>query len=541
VDRIASAAVSTAAAEWSGTMPRTVFVSQANEAASTRFAPSIVRKERKTPRLRRWWITLFAGIVLISSALRLVSLAQVPPFVDEDGYSTFAQNVGTVTWKEVVVQPEILARLTGDKPPLAILLQAWLNLLVGDIVVSGRLLSAIAGVATTILCFFLGRRLGGNGVGLVSMAAYACSPLAVLHERMVLQDPLMSAFSLGAILLAWTAMEHGSLRLAALSAALGAVSVQLKVSGLVTALLLLALVVAVDREHRKYWYLAAIGAAGVALSYISLIALPGSSSLQEQNQKLLAPLGFVGANLEVLRDAVTTYFPWGLPVVGVVGAITATRTNRRVGLVCILAVIAWAAPWVALSRFAPSRYYLAADPYACALIAFGTLWLVSQAARRGLAFQAAAGSVAAVVFAVSGVTSVRLATDFVAAPLSPLDDCQYRSCWPSGYAYRAMENFVAAAVPPGSSVAYMVDTDHRIALGLDRPSPPGVQSLGVVEPGADLPIVSPQPLYVVVDDVRDSDPGTGLGAFLAEYPHFTLVAQFLRPGSSGGVSIVSTS
>ena len=153
---------------------------------------------QKTQSWRKWQVYVFASVVVMAACVRLVNLGQAPPFIDEDGYSTFAHNVGLLTWQQVVFHPELVTPLTGDKPPLAILLQERVNRLIGDIVVSGRLLSAAAGVTATILCFFLGRKLGGNNVGLVSMVVYAWSPFAVLPERMVGQDPLMSACSLAA-------------------------------------------------------------------------------------------------------------------------------------------------------------------------------------------------------------------------------------------------------------------------------------------------------------------------------------------------------
>jgi Dolichyl-phosphate-mannose-protein mannosyltransferase len=486
------------------------------------------------------WTLAIAVLLVFAATVRLINLGAVPPFVDEDGYSTYAQAVSQVPWKYALRHPDELAPLTGDKPPLAIVLQAALNARVDDLVVAGRLLSAVAGIAAAALCYPLGRRLGGRWVGLVAVAVYACSPLATLHERVVQQDPLMSVFSLAGLLVAWTAMERASVGLALVAGLLGGIAVQFKVTGLVTAPLMLSLVVLGEARDWRSRLLPVVSAAIVGASYALLITGPGSANLSDQNQKLLVPLAYVTTNLEVLRDSIATYFPYGLPVLALVGLGVGLGVRPRPTLLCAVAIVVWVAPWVLLSRFAPSRYYLAADPYASGLIALGLVWLVASIASLGRAAQLAAVAVASLLLLGSAAASVRLATDFLHAPLSQLDDCQFRSCWPSGYPYRAAHDYIVSSVAAGSTLAYMVDVDHRIALELDRPTPSGVESLGIVKQGASLPVDGSAPLYVVVDDVRDSEPGSGLRELQHDYPQLVLVAQFLRPGSNAGVSIVST-
>src|SRR5207248_4445274 len=109
--------------------------------------------------------------------------------------------------------------------------------LTADPVIAGRVLSAAAGTITTVLCFFLGRRLGGSGVGLVAATLYALSPVAVLHERMVLHDGPMAACALGAVLMSWAAIERRSWPLGCVAALLGALAVQFKTPAVATALL----------------------------------------------------------------------------------------------------------------------------------------------------------------------------------------------------------------------------------------------------------------------------------------------------------------
>ena len=47
-------------------------------------------------------------------------------------------------------------------------------------------------------------------VGALAASVYALSPLAVLHERMVLHDGLLTPAALGAVLLGWSAIERAA-------------------------------------------------------------------------------------------------------------------------------------------------------------------------------------------------------------------------------------------------------------------------------------------------------------------------------------------
>jgi 4-amino-4-deoxy-L-arabinose transferase-like glycosyltransferase len=480
------------------------------------------------------------GIILsLSALLRLARLESWPVFLDEDNYTQAALDMLTLAWPEVFWRSSEPPTL---KLPLLFFLHSWLIRLVGEPVVAGRLLAAIAGVVTTLLTFLLGRRLATDSVGLLAAAIYALSPVAVLHERMVLQDGPMTTAALGSLLLSWSALERGSWRRAIGAAALGALAVQCKVPAVALIALQLVLMLVVAGSLARRLALASIAAAGPLLSYLAVMLSPlGQSQTRENELMISQPLSMLGAHLETLLDSINSYFPLGLGLLVLVGAIVALRQRPRVALLFLTALAAWSLPWIVFSKFAPSRYFLPAVPFASALIALALSSVLQASRTRGLLIQVAAGAAGAILLLASGVASLWLVLDHRAAPMSKLDNWQYQSGWPSGYGYQEAARFVAETAEPGWSVAYVIRSSHQIAAGVRSPLPPGVSSQGIHDlerPRLDLS----RPTYVLVDDSRaaEGDAGERVRELLARERRLRELTRFTRPGSKTGVSVLRT-
>lgn len=132
-------------------------------------APSARAHARRT-------LALLALILLLALGLRLWQLDQHVLWWDEGNNAYFAHQT----------QAQILemSRLTNDTNPPAhrLALRVWLGLL-GDSAFNLRLLSVVCGVATVGLAFFWGRRLGGDGAGLLAALLLALSPTAIYYSR----------------------------------------------------------------------------------------------------------------------------------------------------------------------------------------------------------------------------------------------------------------------------------------------------------------------------------------------------------------------
>lgn len=485
--------------------------------------------------------TLLALIALGAAILRLYHLDAAPVFYDEDLYIRAALRMTELLWHQAVHVPSSMAQSGLARPPLVFLVHAWLIPAFNDPIIAGRVVSAIFGTITTVLCFFLGRRLGGGAVGLVAATLYALSPIAVLHERMVLQDGPLATWVLATVLVAWTAIDRGWWKLGCTAALLGAAAVLTKQSGLAVALAPPILLLFAARGLRPGVAPAALASVGPLFTYAVLMLGPlAASQAQEfERQEFVNPMGMFGENLSQLGDILATYFPAGLWLLAVVGALLTVRQRPGVVVACLWMIALYTLSWAVVSRFLPARYTLPAAPFICALAAVALVQLPMLALRRSRLVGTLTGLGAALLVAASGASAVHLAASHATAPMTALDACQYRSCWPSGYAYAAAARFVST-LPPGSSVLYMVDGSHRIAAGMHRPPPVGVTSLGRLEPREPLPRQYPGDLYILVDDEplargRDETRITGL---LARERRLEQVARFTRPGADAGVTVL---
>lgn len=482
---------------------------------------------------------LVGALVVLAAGLRFMQLSSWPVFFDEDSYVETAMVVARMPWAEGM----FTASVRSFKPPLQPMIHATIVWLGADSLVTGRAMMATAGLVTTALTFLLGRRLGGRSVGLVAAALYALSPMAVLHERTINLDAWLTTFALAATLASLAAVEHRSSRAALVAALCGALAVQVKTPGIVVAAVpVLALLVG-PKSTPPARLQAIIALAGPLVSYLALMKSPIGVILSAQNAMLIEPFGALWQNTTDVADSLWTYFPAGLALLLLVGLALALRESPRLALTLATMIVIWIAPWVALGWFAPSRYYLAALPILCAFCALALVRIPVVAPSGPI--RLGAMIVAAVLVAISGVTAARIAFDHAQAPLSSLDDWQYRSGWPAGYGLSDAAALVRRAAEPGSSVAYLIDQHHVVGAGLYADLPSGVTSLGRLDVAAALPTVDGR-LYLVVDDALDRpwrfpdgrERKDVLATVLADRPDLEVVAQFPRPGSSLTVTVL---
>ncbi|MCC6175327.1 MAG: glycosyltransferase family 39 protein [Chloroflexi bacterium] len=484
-----------------------------------------------------------AVVTIVGGALRLWQVAAWPTFLDEDIYAAAVIRIPSLPPAEAVW----LAAEAPLKGPLVVLLQTGLKAITHvDALTAGRLLSAVCGLFTILLCYALGRRVGGQLVGLLAASLYALAPLAVLHERMSNFDAPLTPAVLGATLLAWAALERPSWRLTAAAAVVAILAVQVKVPGVMLAGLPVLFLVGPARGHGAPPIAhAAVLMAAPILGYMAQMLSPIAPLLQYQNSAMMTPLEGSWYHLGEFGELLVSYVGSFGVAFGLVGLAMLARADRRAAILVAASIILWSLPWIALSRFTPSRYYLPALPFAVIAIAFGLVWMgrLAPAGRRRLLATAAP----AILLGASWLaSSLGLVTDFEHATLSAVDDWQYRSGWPSGYGYPEADRLVRTLGLPGATVAYFTDGQHLVAAGLDRPWSAGVRSLGWL--GDPTPLADAgSPLYVVVDDGRDHVL-VSTGAALVDRPalvrsirpDLAILAHFPRPGTTQGVWVLGT-
>lgn len=126
--------------------------------------------------------------VFIYFAIRLVSIKSVPIFIDEATYSYWAE-IGKFNMYERFIS------LSDGKQPLFIWITTSLMGYIANPVASGRIVSVLAGLATMLGLFFLGKEIFKNiWVGLFAILIYALFPFALVYNRMALFESMVGMF-----------------------------------------------------------------------------------------------------------------------------------------------------------------------------------------------------------------------------------------------------------------------------------------------------------------------------------------------------------
>ncbi len=148
------------------------------------------------------------GILVAALALRAYHLLEMfPILVDESIY---------LRWAEIIDhQGQWFISLLDGKPPLHTWLLALPRILFhGDPLWTGRAVSVVFGLLSTLGIFAVGKRLAGETAGLLAAALYAVFPLALLYDRLAYTESLVNLCGVAIVLasLAVFGNEEGTWR-----------------------------------------------------------------------------------------------------------------------------------------------------------------------------------------------------------------------------------------------------------------------------------------------------------------------------------------
>jgi 4-amino-4-deoxy-L-arabinose transferase-like glycosyltransferase len=192
---------------------------------------------------------VLAAIVVVGLAARLVYalvvMRGVPVGGDGLEFHILANQLaaGDGYVQPLIVSPRHVA--TADKPPLYPLLLTIPSLLGWKTLVAHRVVSCLMGAALVAGAGLLGRRVGGDRVGLIAAALAALYPLLVVLDGAVRSESLYAPLIAFSLLAAYRLVERPTLgRAAVLGALLGAAALTRS-----EAVLLLVIVLAVAARH----------------------------------------------------------------------------------------------------------------------------------------------------------------------------------------------------------------------------------------------------------------------------------------------------
>jgi 4-amino-4-deoxy-L-arabinose transferase-like glycosyltransferase len=170
------------------------------------FIRHFIEMKRKT-----FWIIL--GIVVIFGGfLRMVALDKNPPHLGNDEISIAydSYSVRTTGKDEYGISWPLSFRSHRDyKPPLYAYLNMPFNLIFGNNEYGIRFLSALAGTLMILIIGIMGRRLGGDKLGLLAAFLLAINPKSIFVSRMSYESNLAALLVLLGVYLMYLFKEKG--------------------------------------------------------------------------------------------------------------------------------------------------------------------------------------------------------------------------------------------------------------------------------------------------------------------------------------------
>jgi hypothetical protein len=341
---------------------------------------------------------------------------------------------------------------------------------------------------------------------------YIVCPFTLFHDRMVLTDPYLSAFTAWTLLLALRLPETPRPRDGVALGAAMAFGIAAKVTGL-PLLAVPVLVLGVMGGRRSAWVRPLAVAYVVAIALIAYPVWRFFSRPSGELSKLAGGGGddspvaaVVSANLGLAASWLWRYWTPGLVLLAAAGLVVALRTSalRRSGLLLVLVALGPVAIFASVSRVWFPRYVLFTAVPLVILAALGFCVLRDALDRRS-SVSPSAGTVRTVLLlALFLAPALRfdaaLWTDPSRAPLPDVDRFQYVTGWPSGYGGRDSIEFLRARRaerPEGLTLVTPGPSITASAVRLLWASDPGME-VRAVDPIAPLPADSARPVYVVV-------------------------------------------
>jgi hypothetical protein len=446
------------------------------------------------------WVVLL-GLYLAS---RVIALTALPMFLDERIY---------LRWAYWIEQGRRLQVPFVAGKGLSVWILAAVTPHAADPLLAGRLLTVAVGILTLVAVHRLAARLTGD-VRAADLAAllYIVCPFTLFHDRMVLADPYLSAFTAWTLLLALRLADAPRLRDGAALGAAMALGIAAKVTGLpllAVPLLVFGVMGGARRASVKPLALAYVVAIG-------LIAYPVWRFFSRPSGELskLAGMGgddsplvaAVSANLGLAASWLWTYWTPGLVLLAGVGLVAALRTRalRRSALLLILMALGPIAIFATVSRVWFPRYVLFTTVPFVILAALGFRAVLDAADRLHPVAPAMGAMRTALLLAVVLAPALRfdaaLWTDPSRAPLPEVDRFQYVTGWPSGYGSRDSVAFLRsrrAAHPQGLTLVTPGPSITASAVRLLWSGDPALD-VRAVDPSAAVPADATRPVYVVV-------------------------------------------
>jgi len=469
----------------------------------------------------RWRYLALSGVILgLALWLRVHDLYNLPIFFDESSHIDWAirfatNNPGYPFLMDGKFFLGVFISLFQLNGPAAL----WL----------GRAAIGLAGLLSCAASIGLANKLAGRGAGLLAGLAYALLPQAILFERQVLADPLMSALGLLMVVIAYRLAHRWDWRLGVAFAIALAACVIAKLFGLIYLAFPLFIVLFLTNRSTR-WPLALRYTSGLVLAAVvaGLFLLSLWPRLGYNDNHLASQqIGFVGCppvvcgfnipaqanNLKgfvgALNEEALPYYGWPILLLAVLAVPLALPTQRRpIGVFALASLAMLVGFGLTAKGYVPPRYMIfMAAPFT--ILAGVAVAALSQRLTSQLTRNTVWGLTTAAILIWPGLNGLQMAVTPAQAQMTNLDRQGFY--WPStGQGIRdAAQSLRVVTVSDPPPVVLVGHLDFSMVAAYFDRSRINVRPLGETQP-ADLGqwLLNGQPIYLF--DAPDQVSAKGL-------------------------------
>lgn len=489
-------------------------------------------------------IVVFCFITVLFFFSRLVSLLSVPIFTDEAIYLRWAQIAkNDAAWRFI--------SLTDGKQPLFVWLAMIAMRLIEDPLMAGRIVSVLAGFATMLGLFFLGREVFRNRwIGILSSFLYVIYPFALVYDRMALYDSLVGTFTVWSLYVSILLVRRLRLDLALILGMVIGGGVLNKTSGFLSLYLLPLTLILFDFKNKERnarfvrWLGLALVAGLLAYAYYSILRLsPFFHYIDEKNANFVYPLrdwldhplSFFISNWKGLFNWFILYMTWPMLIVIFSSFVIDKKYLREKVLLFLWFIV----PFVALAILGRNMYPRFVFSMTLSLIPLIALFLYRL---RNLIKKPWLFAAFFLFFASLQLRSdYFILADFTNAPIPRSDSEQYIKDWPAGGGVKEAVAFFREKAKKGKIYIGTQGTFGLMPYALeiyliDNPNIKivGFWPIGDIPPKELLNASRKMPTYVVFYQPCDSCEKVGLAP---KYWPLTLVAKYEKTAPARFFSI----
>ena len=403
----------------------------------------------------KWKIITAFVLIALYFFTRLVSLTQLPIFVDEAIYLRWAQIAkNDANWRFI--------SLTDGKQPLFVWATMVMMRFIRDPITAGRLVSTITGLISMIIIWAISWLLFGNiRLAFLSSLIYLVSPFSLVYDRMALMDSMVGTFSLLSLLLAIIMIKTLRLDVALILGAVLGGGILTKTSGFLNIYLLPLTLLLFNWSARKRrppisgllrWLALAFLAVLISQLFYSVLRLsPFFHIINQKNTLFVFPLKewlkdpffYFKSHLNGLSNWLISYLTWPL-IFLVVYSLLDFRNHFREKLL----LFGWfAVPFMGLVTFGNilyPRFIFSMSLPLFILIA----WSLNDFSHRLKKKAVWLGAVLLLLIVPLSI-DFKLLFNPKTAPIARSDRDQYILSWPAGYGVKEIITFVKQQAEKG--------------------------------------------------------------------------------------------